>query len=60
MTFGDACGVMETQSGGILAPAGPIGSTVYDSIVDKLDGGVVTYVIRRPCQTLPCFVVHYD
>jgi hypothetical protein len=32
----------------------PIGMDLYDS---HCSGTV--YVIRRPCQTLPCFLVHY-
>jgi hypothetical protein len=33
---------------------GPVGVDMYDS---HCSGTV--YVIRRPCQTLPCFLVHY-
>jgi hypothetical protein len=33
---------------------GPIGSDMYDS---HCSGNI--YVIRRPSQTLPCFLVHY-
>ena len=38
----------------ISTPAGPIGENECDSYAS---GG--TYVIRRACQTLPCFVVHF-
>jgi hypothetical protein len=35
--------------------AGQIGKDQYDSHVSP---GVI-YVIRRACQALPCFLVHY-
>jgi hypothetical protein len=41
-----------TMRAGIVA--GEIGVDEYDSIVSG-----VTYVIRRPCQTLPCFLIHF-
>lgn len=38
----------------IFGAPGAIGEDPYDS---HYDSG--TYVIRRPCQTLPCFVIYY-
>jgi hypothetical protein len=40
------------MKGGIVA--GDIGVDEFDSIAS----GVV-YVIRRSCQTLPCFLIHF-
>jgi len=39
----------------LFGAAGPIGTDEFDSSV--YDDGV--YVIRRSCQVLPCFVIHY-
>jgi hypothetical protein len=38
--------------------AGGIQRREYDSIYGEKDG-VCTYVIRRTCQTLPCFLIYY-
>ena len=39
----------------LFGEAGPIGTDEFDS--SRYDDGV--YVIRRSCQVLPCFVIHY-
>jgi hypothetical protein len=38
----------------IAQAAGPIGVDAYDSHESE-----EVYVIRRSCQTLPCFLIHY-
>ena len=41
----------------LFGAAGPIGTDEFDS--SRYDDGVPVYVIRRSCQVLPCFVIHY-
>jgi hypothetical protein len=43
----------------LMNQAGKIDNGEYDSYFGQRDG-VNTYVIRRPCQTLPCFLVYYQ
>ena len=38
--------------------AGPISAGEHDSYYGEREG-VKTYVIRRSCQTLPCFVIYF-
>jgi hypothetical protein len=45
----------DTDGGSMHNQAGRIGLDKFDSV---LSGG--TYVIRRSCQALPCFLVHFD
>ena len=42
----------------LMEQAGPIDFKDYDSYFGQ-KAGVKTYVIRRACQTLPCFVIYY-
>lgn len=49
-------GTQSTQI--IMEQAGKIDRAEYDSFLGQKDG-VETYVIRRPCQTLPCYVIYY-
>jgi len=48
----------DESSGILMDHAGKIDSGEYDSYFGQRDG-VSTYVIRRSCQTLPCYLIHY-
>jgi hypothetical protein len=47
------------KSSSILMGQAGIDSGEYDSYFGQRDG-VSTYVIRRPCQTLPCYLIYYQ